>query len=380
MYLFENAYLNAENDIFEIYIKRISDERMGWIFPITILESEEGDFKESHSKNEVLNGYRFVAFNKLLLLDKILNLETGKNTYKISDIYDDAIIICLISKEAAKNRFNINDYILSLHSFGYSIFKEHSRCIPFSGNSIIEDLRGKDSLKLRKSNFDIYSNEYIKGLFEDYLILNNHGLVRFIFLYQIIEYFIKIEYDNLFKEYVEHYQNGTISTNDFREKINNLGTEKVRIGQIFDNANISEKLKEKFEKDCMSLFNDMSYVCNDRFPIILYTLRNRITHEYRDLLNYKDHLNDVIYLFEKVIIELLMNYNDKKKNKEEEIKTTIIPIAEKENVTTFESKDGVNSIENEIYKVQVPKISPPKIVGKIELPKSCLHSKRARKI
>lgn len=379
MYLFENVYLNAENDIFEIYIKAISSERMGWIFPITILESEEGDFKESSSKNKTLNGYRFVAFHKLLLQNKTLNLEKGKISYKISDIYDDATIICLMSKEAVKERFNIYDYILSFHCYGYSIFKEYPRCIPFSGNSIVEDIRGIDNIKLKKSNFDICSNEYIKGLFEDYLIFNNDGLVRFIFLYQIIEYFIKIEYDYLFNEYVGHYQNGIISINDFREKINNLGTEKIRIGQVFNNANISQELKEKFEKDCISLFNDMSYVCDDKFPIILYILRNRITHEYRNLLNYKDHLNDVIYLFEKVIIELLMTYNDKKKAKEVDVKATVTKVEEKEDIAVFENNFGINPIENEIYKIQVPKLSPPKVIGKIELPKDYSHSKSIKK-
>jgi len=371
MHLFENAYLNAENDIFEIYIKSVSSDRAGWIFPIAILQSEEGSFKESSQKNKILNGYRFVAFHKLLLENKSFNLKSAQTAYKITDIYDESIIIFLISKETVGSTFSIADYILSLYSYGYCIFKNHSRCIPFPGNSIVTDIRGNDSIKLKMSNFNIYSNDYIKGLFEEYLAVNNDGLVRFIFLYQTIEYFIKIEHDYLFKEYVTQYQDGTISTNDFREKINSLGTEKIRIAQVLNNASINKDLRNRFESDCLSLFNDLSYFCDDKFPVILYTLRNRITHEYRELLNHKDHLNDIIYLFEKVIIELLMTYNAKKIEKELIPKTGDSPIAE--------SITEVKSIENDIYRIEVPQLNPPKVIGKIELPKDysrSTHTKR----
>lgn len=370
MFLFENAYLNAENDIFEIYIKEISSERMGWIFPITILESEEGAFKETPSKNKALNGYRFVAFNKLLSYDKTISLNNGQTEYKITDIYDDATIVCLISKDAVNNKFKINDHILSFYSYGYCIFKEHPRCIPFEGNSIIDEIRGKERIKLIKSNFDIYTNDYIKRLFEDHLVFNNEGLVRFVFLYQIIEHFIKIEYDCLFNENLKRYQDGVITPNDLREKINSLGNEKIRISQVLNNANISQNLKEKFEKDCISLFNDISYNCEENFPTILYALRNKITHEYRELFNCKDRLNEVIYLFEKVIIELLMTYNEKKKIQENK--------NEKSDVPSTESNVGDNPIDDDIFRIPVSKLKQPKVLYTIDIDKVNLHRRNTK--
>ncbi|NCT94988.1 MAG: hypothetical protein GXC72_11225, partial [Chitinophagaceae bacterium] len=42
--LFENPYLTAENDIFQVYESTLGDSRLGWIFPVTSLDSNENDY------------------------------------------------------------------------------------------------------------------------------------------------------------------------------------------------------------------------------------------------------------------------------------------------------------------------------------------------
>ncbi len=158
--------------------------------------------------------------------------------------------------------------------------------------------------------------------------------------------------------------------NDLREKINSLGNEKIRISQVLNNANISQNLKEKFEKDCISLFNDISYNCEENFPTILYALRNKITHEYRELFNCKDRLNEVIYLFEKVIIELLMTYNEKKKIQENK--------NEKSDVPSTESNVGDNPIDDDIFRIPVSKLKQPKVLYTIDIDKVNLHPRNTK--
>ena len=63
--LFENNYLNAENDVFQIFDK-LAKTRLGWIFPLSNLEGSESDFYN----NEHLNKYKYVAFQLLLLANE----------------------------------------------------------------------------------------------------------------------------------------------------------------------------------------------------------------------------------------------------------------------------------------------------------------------
>jgi hypothetical protein len=47
------------------------------------------------------------------------------------------------------------------------------------------------------------------------------------------------------------------------------------------------------------------------FEEVLYDLRNLITHNYRAITNKTDELNEIVYLFETIIIELLITFNEK---------------------------------------------------------------------
>ena len=107
IFIFENPYLTAENDVFEIYEYTIP-ERLGWIFPLTILESNENDFIDY--KN--LNNYKFIAYKKLLRYSINISEELFNQEFvKLSDIYGDKVI-CLLSKETIEK---IDDF--TAHDF-----------------------------------------------------------------------------------------------------------------------------------------------------------------------------------------------------------------------------------------------------------------------
>jgi hypothetical protein len=89
LFLFENNHLNAENDVFQLYDKG-EDYRIGWIFPISVLDSNENDYAD----NEHLNKYKLVAYQKLLSKSFSYKIEIGKinDEISISEIYGDDTI------------------------------------------------------------------------------------------------------------------------------------------------------------------------------------------------------------------------------------------------------------------------------------------------
>ena len=61
VHLFHNDYLNAENDIFQLY-DYSSNTRIGWIFPIQALLSQDHNYAE----NEHFLKYAYVSFKKIV--------------------------------------------------------------------------------------------------------------------------------------------------------------------------------------------------------------------------------------------------------------------------------------------------------------------------
>jgi hypothetical protein len=241
MYIFENPYLNAENDVFEIYESSL-DERLGWIFPITILESNDNDFVDT--KN--LNKYKCVAYKKLLEQNiTVIQKENSDEFYKLSDIFKDTII-CLLSNDATSKiaDYNFEDYILSFYDYGYLVFDTIPKSKSFYDKTdFLQVMRNeRKRVTLKKSNFNINSNDFTKSLFKEHLLQSESYLVRFIFLYQIIEHFMSIEFDKQFALCLEEYQNNNLVKNDLKENIMTLSKERTLIRDVINRISLNQEL------------------------------------------------------------------------------------------------------------------------------------------
>lgn len=312
IYLFENSYLNAENDVFEVYENAIPNERLGWIFPITILESNENDFVDY--KN--LNNYKFIAYQKLLELSISVKLKGNSDEYyKLSDLFGD-LIVCVICKETAKkiDNFAFINYTLSLYKYGYLFLGDTRRSkMIYDRTDFIREMRSvRARVKLILPNFDIYSNGYTKSLFVEHLLQSENYIIRFIFLYQIIEHFIQQEFDKSFQLHLTNYTEGKLSKNDLRERINNSSRERDLIRSVLELIEFPNELKGEFIQECEYLFNDLKLDSKDGFSDKIYDFRNLITHNYREVADKSEILKKITEIFERIIIDLLINYKETK--------------------------------------------------------------------
>lgn len=355
IYSFENPYLTAENDIFEIYFTDNKSNRIGYVFPISALESADNSYKSGERAMKILNGYRFVAYKKIL--DSNITIDSSlKSEYTLSDLFSSKTHILVLAKSDLPLDFNINDYLLSLFSFGFTPLNSIPKAIRYKANTIQHDQRGKSNIYITKSLFSVEKNDFCQKLFFDYLISFDNGLLRFILIYQIIELLIKEEYDKQFKIHLDEYNTSKISVNDFRERINDLMSEKYRIDILFKNTRIDNDIINTFRNECVSLFNDISYEYkNDSVSALFYSFRNKIVHEYRALHSKQEEVDYLIYLSEKIVLNLLINYPDLDITTKSELieATTII-------------SDKVDS--SDLYEIEILKINLT-VKGKIDLNK-----------
>lgn len=307
IYLLESKYLDAENDVFEVKENTI-DERLGWIFPITILGSNENDFKDYRN----LNNYKYISYLKLLELDIKLDYSEAGKFLNISDLFPD-LIICILSKEATNKiaGFNFNNYTLSLYQYLYLPYNGQKSAIDYyKKDTLVTEIRGRKSIKLIKSRFDISSNTFTDLLFYKHLIQIDNDVVRFVFLYQIIEHYIQLDFDIEFNKNLELYQKGQLMKNDFKEKINKASKEKESISRVFTDIVISTQIATDFIQECNEIFNVIGLENDEQhLPHRIYSMRNLITHNFREIANHNISLKRVTEIFEDIIVESLINYN-----------------------------------------------------------------------
>lgn len=370
LFLFDNPYFDAENDVFEIYIKN-QEGRAGWIFPITLLESNENDYVDY--KN--LNGYKFVAYHLLLRSNKLIQIKNNRDNYKLTDIFDETTKICLLSKEDINRNsiFDLNEYLLSYYTFGYSLqHKEYNYQLrQRNWFRDIESFRVQNNkLSLQESSFEFKSNDYIFNIFTNHLLVAENNLVRFILLYQVIEELMHIESEQQINDSILRFQRKNISKNDFKTELNEISSEANLIFSIFEKTPIDADLQRDFTNKCVILFEAINYEPKNKvdFNKILYSFRNLVTHNYRLLIDKKEELDKIISDFEFIVVQLLINYGKKKvSEKQELIEVSVGTIIESEELIPVEKAMIKSSVE--IIKTDIPEIKGVKVIGRIDLSK-----------
>lgn len=293
----DNPYLNLESNVFNVKLEGLP-ETCGWIFPISVLESDQT------KKKETLLNYVYVGFN--YLLTQIEELVINKN--RLSDYYTDNLILCVLHKETVSKigDFNIKEYLLSFYTYGYSLYNKQMSALPVKSYNKHNEYKEKQHIKILKSNY--YHNvEFVNNLINGSLTNCTDALVRFILLYQIIEFIISNKHQSEFDSLLAAYQNSDFTKNDFVERIKEISREKYMIDKIIKEDTLDSNICLNFKNECKSIFNDIDYKYNkDSLPSLLYSFRNQITHSYRSFLGKENNLVKTIECFESVIFNLII--------------------------------------------------------------------------
>lgn len=309
--LFENQYLNAENDVFQVY-EKLRKYRLGWMFPLSILESNENNFAD----NIHLNRYKFVAFQILLLAkgDSIDVKPSGFNL-QLTDIYGVNTFVLILSNSNTSQieDFSVKDYIPSLSKFGYYFRNGH----PYSAvlkpkSDFCLKYRGKERIDVFKSENKIFDDRYFTDLFDKHLKNLDHHLVRFHLLYQVIEYMLTERFDAVFVELINNYNNSDLSKNDLIESINDLRRERGNVRAIIECV---KKTPTDFdtidlERDCTILLESHDKKVKNTLGDLIYDTRNLIVHNYRSIEQDEiESIENITHQLELLVINLIEHYS-----------------------------------------------------------------------
>lgn len=307
----------VENDVFTV-VDAADDSRMGRCIPIQALCSIE----HSYAKEDSFLRFAFIAVHHLIENPDLQLWKTPAvehlDILSFSDFASDDAVILLISLGTPEEpkEFNLNDWKPAFFKYGF--IPANDKChqnIYYSGIST-----GANNLKLQRLSKDIKNTDFILDTIETILPYEKNCILRFFYLYQIIELFIYQVYE---EEYPAHIaslvQNAsdTVKAKDIIAKISELSTEKKRINLLISNFVKGGLERESLIKACNGyLISIGREECPDVQQAI-YRVRNILFHQFRDIPSGHDVLLDSLCdEFTLFIVQLLSFYKSRNSDAE----------------------------------------------------------------
>lgn len=268
LYFFKNDRQdNTENSIYQVYVSEI---RIGWIFPLQALLSDQHDF----SNNEFFLNYASVAYKLLLNQINENNKRPSLEEIELVDFYNPEDVLLVIDKDNIKSipNFSLENYLLSLFKHGYSRYGH--------GNCISDTIDIDAVVHLKPTSEKLKANEYINNLFIQSLSDNHEPIYVFHTLYQVIELLITEIFAHQFIEVINILTADPKDLYSAREKLSDISTEKKRIQDLFQYFSTPNNVDCSFLKSACKEFLTMNkkVVDKDDVASLLYQVRCFIVH------------------------------------------------------------------------------------------------------
>lgn len=349
IYLFKNRFRNLQRDIFQVSIKSCS---IAWILPLSIYNKDFSEFltddntTASKTIDIFLKLVAYPAFHKLLLAENIPSKISEQNSdyYKLSDFYDSETKVLIVSKERLESSnivFDINLYLPSLYKYGYVLLNSDENFYDIDSsntneNVFLKDKKNFDEIKIYSLASDLLTETYIIELFRNVLKIKLHALVRFHFLYQVIELLInkigiahykkelpkKIsdELKNTYSSSFENLISGNFqSVNEikgysqkidaFLKSLNYQTNEEDRIEMLFE----CSKIKNNGYENLLACSKTITGMIGGKLYENIYKVRNALVHSYHDLYKKDNKIDEKIQElnteFEYMIVDILKEYS-----------------------------------------------------------------------
>lgn len=291
----------TENSIFMVTVGR-SRSRIGWLFPIQALESNEHKCKD----NVYFQRYAYIAY--CLLLEDIndLGYRQFNSEIKLSDYYGDDIHLLIIDHDntATIENYNLDDYIVSLFEYGYS----------FSGKgNLISNVSYSELIKLNLLKLPTLLQKIsaIPVMFKTSIVREyNAEFSRFYAYYQLIEILISVVFDEELKHFVTILSKDNKKLFELKDKLNDITTERKRVVWLISNySRISSELSTGLNSLAIKLLVSNGKQTKDSMADNLYSTRCLLVHElYRVDESSENTLRELNDLFLDLILEILKTF------------------------------------------------------------------------
>ncbi|WP_458408235.1 hypothetical protein [Anaerotignum sp.] len=299
-YLLSNeSPLCTENSIYQVYV---GGQRIGWVFPLQALVSEEHDCVN----NQYFLKYAYVATYLLLQdIDDVDKRNIGTQLL-LEDYYDIKKNILIIDKNNVEKieSFSFENYLVGLFRYGYAfkgkgnVFSDH---LPLGANNRI-------TLKSLSTDLTMIPN--INYLFEEQLSTADNEIIRFYLCYQIIELLITLVFEDQFKNLLTKISQDSEALFDERDNLSKIVGEKHRIKILFSNY-VSCETEHQTDLDiaCQKMLSLNGKTLSDRYYENLYSVRCLLVHRLYSLSSDSyDILKEINKPFLDIIMDILFTF------------------------------------------------------------------------
>lgn len=298
-----------ENDIFQVYYAHTGN-RIGWIFPVISLASRDHDFVD----NSHYLRYAYVAAREILdsqckdIYTK--NILTNTSRIQFTDVFHEDTVLLVISSETmeADTKFNIDRVSPSLIKYGYiKLSKQNPDNI-----KLVADVPESKKLHIHNVSDHIDYCDIICTILNTLLAYENNVLLKFFYIYQIIEILIENIYSNEQEILVDHIiaaKGDSGKTKEILGDIRIFMSDSNRISKLVNEYTHTSGSFNVLMSQCNSLLRQLGRKESAEFNRYFYSVRNFIFHQFRDFPeSCKITLNTVINEFINVLPEILAKY------------------------------------------------------------------------
>lgn len=271
---------------------------IGMMIPFSALITED----EEMQNNKDLSCYVFHSYQYLLQQKEFQDVvDFDSMSSIISERYADACL-CIYHIPSCKSDIQ-SKLEMSLASFGYykGIKDYINPKVNQTANVILrpcDGIMGDDG-----KPFDQYLFDCIRKHLNE-----KDPVLKFLYLYQIIEsFFTRIVVQDL-ENLIEEVQNPAGSFKDLSETLK-IRKEINRWTTIEERAQIKGLEHTELDEKCRQFLN-----CTDdklKHPQSIYSVRNHIIHRFRVAVNKIELLNEINFLFELYLLDVLCRYTEK---------------------------------------------------------------------
>lgn len=300
-----HPFLNKESNVFALESKPNGYmETVGYIFPISVLDSDSFE-----AKRPADNNYLFVAYKVLLERLKEISLSADDC---LAECFEDNICVCILNRRTIGQKRGLWDCIHSLRKYGYSYFTPNNSYKKVEGYTIdnYKELIPKSKIRVDFFVPSMYSDPIIDSIIRT-LPKADNLVYRFILLYQIIEFLVSTKVSKSINDAISAYKTSSLcSEKDFVENINTIRKERGVINDIMEICKIqSTDCSKSFNVHCKHLY-ELANVIPDPKEInnLFYSFRNYMVHSYRHLNPYMEELAKTIFYFEQVVLTIVERY------------------------------------------------------------------------
>ena len=288
----------TEESIFQVYIGK---RRIGWIFPIQAIHSNE----HSYAENKFFLKYAYIAW--CLLLEH-LNVEVeSMNEFDVFKLYNDGICLLILDKDNCEevDDFEFDKYIIGLFQKGYSLTGK--------GNLFTDVIETNIRLNIQRQSKELDDIPYLIELFKKQIPRETNDISRFYLYYQVIEILISKVFDEEFSKFVDDLREATEKLFDKREDLGQMSNEKWRVRKLCNEyCSIDTYFKECLNDRCKDVLHYTDCKVYANMEDNLYQVRCLMVHRMYILDEIAEQkLHSLNNAFLEVIIQLALSYRVK---------------------------------------------------------------------